>query len=256
MRITVVAALVLCVCPYALFAQANRPGPEQTADATGTWVLVDVAGHALPYTPVHDGAPAAVQILSSRLTLKADSTFASSMTYRTLADTTKPPFSREFTGRWSTLAPDCVATGTGTVNVTNQGLPTQVAYLQDAEITCPGGARLIADQAIVTDAAGRIELVGNVRYSDPDRALTAERAEYDKVHQRIHASGNVVVRDVKAGSTILTANEINFSRAGGTEYLLSWDNAGKTPARLEDEFFSFDNEGMILRFKRQVEPAK
>lgn len=256
MRSQVAAALLLCVCPCALSAQANsRATPSPAPDPTGTWVLVDVAGHALPYAPVHDGVPARVQILSSRLTLKADSTFASSMTYRLVADTVKPPFSQEFAGRWGTVQPDCVATRSGKVSVTNQGLPTQVAYLQDAEITCPGGARLIADQAIMTQAAGRIDLVGNVHYRDSERSLTAARAEYDRVHQRIHASGNVVVQDVKVGST-LKAAEVSFVGAGGTEYILRWDNAGETPARLQDEFFSFDNEGMILRFRRQVGPAK
>jgi len=111
-------------------------------------------------------------------------------------------------------AQDCVSVRSGTVHVTNQGLPTQVAYIQNAEISCPGGKWLAADQAISVEAAGRIELIGNVRYRDPQRALTAQRAEYYKLQQHIHATGDVVIRDLKTGSTVY-GQEINYKQSGG-----------------------------------------
>jgi hypothetical protein len=36
----------------------------------------------------------------------------------------------------------------------------------------------------------------------------------------------------------------------GTAYLLTWDGAGRTPARLEGELFTYDNVGMLLTFRR------
>jgi hypothetical protein len=36
----------------------------------------------------------------------------------------------------------------------------------------------------------------------------------------------------------------------GAAYLLTWDGAGRTPARLEGELFTYDNVGMLLTFRR------
>jgi hypothetical protein len=110
-------------------------------------------------------------------------------------------------------AQDCVAIRSRTFRVTNQGLPTQVAYIEGAEISCPGGKVLIADQAIQVQAAGRIELIGNVKYRDPERSLSAQRAEYYKLQDHIHATGNVVIRDLKSGTAIYN-QEIDYYQAG------------------------------------------
>jgi len=112
-------------------------------------------------------------------------------------------------------AQDCEAIHLSSFNITNQGLPNEVTYIQDAEIACPGGKRLVADQAIMVAAAGRIELIGHVSYRDAERSLTAQRAEYYKQQEYIHATGSVVIRDLKTGSTIYN-DEINYYQAGRT----------------------------------------
>ena len=113
-------------------------------------------------------------------------------------------------------AQDCVAVRVGTVNQVNAGTPTEVTYIQNgAEITCPGGKRLIANQATMVKSVGRIDLIGNVTYRDGERALTAQRAEYYKIQQHIHATGDVVIRDLETGSTI-HGQEINYYQASST----------------------------------------
>jgi lipopolysaccharide assembly outer membrane protein LptD (OstA) len=112
-------------------------------------------------------------------------------------------------------AQDCVVLRSrGNSSVTNGGTPNEVAFIEGADISCPGGKRLYADQAISVKAAGRIELTGNVRYRDADRELTAQRAEYYKFQQHIRATGNAVIRDLETGSTIY-GQEISYKQAGG-----------------------------------------
>ncbi|NJD10073.1 MAG: hypothetical protein FIB01_06350 [Gemmatimonadetes bacterium] len=108
---------------------------------------------------------------------------------------------------------DCEAVRFGRYNVSFAGQPNEVSFFEDAEVSCPGGKRLSASQVISVKAAGRIELIGNVRYQDARRALTAGRAEYYKLQQHIHATGDVVIRDLETGSTVF-GQEINYKQAG------------------------------------------
>jgi len=109
-------------------------------------------------------------------------------------------------------AQDCTVVRTSRFNIQNQGAPNQIGFFYDAEIVCPGGKRLIADQAIQMQAAGRIELIGKVSYRDAERALTAQRAEYYRSEQRVHATGNVVLRDLRTGSMIY-GEDIDYLQA-------------------------------------------
>jgi hypothetical protein len=76
-------------CPSALmllfiglFLPACRQGTTVVStnpEPAGTYALVSINGNKLPYTPPHEGGAPEVQ--SSAMTLKADGTFTSTVTY-------------------------------------------------------------------------------------------------------------------------------------------------------------------------------
>ena len=67
-----------------------------TSELTGTYSLVTIDGHALPYIPSHEGG--APQVVSSTLTLNADGTFRMSMSYGAPSGKT---VSRDFSGTYT-----------------------------------------------------------------------------------------------------------------------------------------------------------
>jgi hypothetical protein len=59
--------------------KAAPTAPTQTSDYTGTYTLVTINGNKIPYTPTHEaGAP---EVQSGTITLNADGTFTSAMSY-------------------------------------------------------------------------------------------------------------------------------------------------------------------------------
>ncbi len=115
----VVVALWLAAC-----SQADNSG-----DFTGTYELVTIDGHELPYTPTHEGG--APEVLSSTLILDADGTFRMSMTYGTASGNS---MERDFSGTYTVdgAALRFVWEGAGvtsgtlegdTVTIVNEGIP-------------------------------------------------------------------------------------------------------------------------------------
>lgn len=88
----------------------------ESGDFAGTYNLVTVDGHAIPYAPMHEGQQAP-QIVSSGLTLNEDGTFVSTMSYN------NPTMSRDFKGTYAKVGADYVLTweGAGQTRVTIDG---------------------------------------------------------------------------------------------------------------------------------------
>lgn len=80
-----------------------------TASIAGSYTLVAIDGHALPFAPAHKGAPPGAinpEVVSSVLRVGADGTFAMEMSYRAPGNGAPSAFERSFSGT-------CWTDGTG-----------------------------------------------------------------------------------------------------------------------------------------------
>ena len=103
-------------------------------------------------------------------------------------------------------AQECEVLDNASVNAVNRGTPQEIYYVVRADIACPGGRRIFADHATIYTATGVVDLRGNVRFSDPDRTLNSDQAQYDRINQRLNAAGNVRVRALATASTLFSDN--------------------------------------------------
>ena len=53
-----------------------------------------------------------------------------------------------------------------------------VTWISRPDLRCPNGLRIRADSAVVYDQSGRNELIGNVRFTNVDRDLRSNRADW------------------------------------------------------------------------------
>ena len=53
-----------------------------------------------------------------------------------------------------------------------------ITYVSTPNLVCPDGVRIRADSAVSFEASNYVQLLGNVRYDDPDQRMTARTAEY------------------------------------------------------------------------------
>ncbi len=87
-------------CPEA----ASQTVLQDPPALPGTYSLVSIDGHPLPYAPVHPATPADAPpppvVVGSIFTISADSTFTLSMSYRTTRQGTEQVFDRTFTGTY------------------------------------------------------------------------------------------------------------------------------------------------------------
>jgi hypothetical protein len=119
--------LPLCLVLFALGFCFSGCGNGKTAanstpDHTGTYALVSIDGKTLPCTPPHEGGAPEVQ--SGSLTLNADGTHSSSITFRVPPDKTG---TREVKG---TYTRDGV-----TLNMKWEGAGTTTAKLEGSNLT-------------------------------------------------------------------------------------------------------------------------
>jgi hypothetical protein len=82
------------VFPFACTSTPKAAGRSQIA---GTYDLTTVDGHAIPFAPMHGGRQAPL-VVSGTLTLNADHTFDSSMSYGNASGVT---WSKDFEGTYS-----------------------------------------------------------------------------------------------------------------------------------------------------------
>ena len=85
-------------------------GPMRGADAqspslqalVGSYRLLTIDGHAIPFTPVHPGtppnAPTAPEVLASTIVVRADGSFIMAMGYRSTAGDTQHFMANPFSG--------------------------------------------------------------------------------------------------------------------------------------------------------------
>jgi lipopolysaccharide export system protein LptA len=78
----------------------------------------------------------------------------------------------------------------------------RVTYVGGPYLICPDGLRIQADSAVVYEATGRSELIGNVRFRHPERELDARIADYYEREGRLYARGDVRFLDVEGGNEV------------------------------------------------------
>jgi lipopolysaccharide export system protein LptA len=99
---------------------------------------------------------------------------------------------------------DLLPNPTRQLNITNSGTPTESWYVTEAEFVCPGGRRLVAQTATYSLGAGQITLNGNVQIDDAESTLRSQFAQYFTETEQLHARTNVVLRETRNGSVIMS----------------------------------------------------
>jgi hypothetical protein len=110
---------VLFLASLLLVACNQGSKTEESYDFTGTYNLVSVDGHAVPYAPIHEGQQAP-EIVSSSISLKDDGTFSMVMSYTNPSGGT---ISNDFTGTYTSQGSDFNLKweGAGQTKVTIEG---------------------------------------------------------------------------------------------------------------------------------------
>ena len=78
----------------------------------------------------------------------------------------------------------------------------QITYITNPHFLCAGGVEIWADSAEAFPGRGYSHLIGNVRYVESVRELTADDARYFTNEGRLQAAGHVTVVDEEQGSSI------------------------------------------------------
>jgi hypothetical protein len=89
----------------------------------------------------------------------------------------------------------------------------QVTWLGRPSLACPDGLRIRADSAVVYEETGRNELIGNVRFTTPERELRSRFADYFERDRRLFAWGDVHLRDRTRGTEV-EGDTLLFLEAG------------------------------------------
>ena len=84
-----------------------------------------------------------------------------------------------------------------------------IVYVGNPAFECQNGSRILADSAIILRETNRADFLGNVRFSDAERTLTAQQAQYLSAERRVMAQVNVVLLDKRDGSR-LTATSLDY----------------------------------------------
>lgn len=85
----------------------------------------------------------------------------------------------------------------------------EVVYVGRPVFTCESGMRITADSAIVVKTTSRADFIGNVHFTENDRSLTSQYAQYLGTERKLQAQGNVVLTDRRDGS-ILRAPTLDY----------------------------------------------
>jgi hypothetical protein len=109
---------------------------------------------------------------------------------------------------------NCLVVSSGTQNTVNIGTAQEMTYVTIPVISCAGGRRISADNAYITSGSGIVRLMGNVRFQDADRTLSAANADYYSNTQRLSAMGSVVLVHRETNSTI-RSEQLEYTAASG-----------------------------------------
>lgn len=104
-------------------------------------------------------------------------------------------------------AQDCELVHSNTLNTVGGGAVTY--FGGNVTFSCPNNVRINADSAIFVRETDRFDFMGNVRYTDVERLLTAQQVQYARSERKVMAQINVIVTNRKDGST-LRANALDY----------------------------------------------
>lgn len=91
----------------------------------------------------------------------------------------------------------------------------RVTWIGLPEVACTDGVRIRADSAVVWEADERTEFFGGFRYSDAERELQANTADYYEREGSLFARGEAELRTLD-GATIVRGDTLNlYEGAGG-----------------------------------------
>ncbi len=107
---------------------------------------------------------------------------------------------------------DCELVGSRQVYSVGGGV---VYYVGAPVFQCQNGSRILADSAVILQQTGRADFIGNVRFSDAQRTLTAQQAQYISAERRVMAQIDVVLTNKRDGST-LRANSLDYFQPSPT----------------------------------------
>ncbi len=110
-----------------------------------------------------------------------------------------------------------------------------IVWISRPDLRCPNGLRIRSDSAVVHEEQGRNVLVGNVRFTSEGRDLTATNADWYNREGRLFARGNVVFRDLSAGTEVRgdTLTYLDDQRGTRDELVTVW--GGRPSAVLPTE---------------------
>ncbi len=104
-----------------------------------------------------------------------------------------------------------------TIESRDIGGGARITWIGLADLRCPNGLRIRADSAVVYEPSGRNELLGNVRFTNPERDLRADRADWYEQEGRLIARGRVVFGDLSQGTEVRGENLNYLEARGGRE---------------------------------------
>lgn len=90
----------------------------------------------------------------------------------------------------------------------------RVTWVGSPEVACTDGVRIRADSAIVWEADERTEFYGRFRYSDAERQLEADTADYFQREGRLLAWGTAELRTLD-GATVVRGDTLDFQEGTG-----------------------------------------
>ena len=113
--------------------------------------------------------------------------------------------------------------------VTSAGGP--VTYVSTPNLVCPDGVRIRADSAVSFEASNYVQLIGNVRFEDPEQRMTARSAEYFTTAGRLQAHGGSEIVKKSDGSSV-RGEEMVYDRAGPDRVSSQLDVRGDRPTAI------------------------
>ena len=115
-----------------------------------------------------------------------------------------------------TTADECDMESFRTLSSRETVIGQRVTWVGSPEVACTDGVRIRADSAVVWEADERTEFYGGFRYSDSERELEADSADYFQREGRLLARGNAELRTLD-GATVVRGDTLDFyERTGGS----------------------------------------
>jgi len=107
-----------------------------------------------------------------------------------------------------------------------------ITYVSTPNLVCRDGVRMRADSAVAYRASSYVQMIGRVRFEDPERILTARTAEYFTAAGRLQAHDSVELTE-KSDDGMIRGEELIYLRAGPERALDQLNMSGGRPkARL------------------------